>query len=224
MIICGIDPGKAGALVALTVGRDGERPEIQVFETEREFLLPGKAKRGYATAAMALTIRKLSGDMTGGAGDIAMAVIEKPSAVTGVRRLGNWAGGTLGIGFGLWAGIFAAYRLSTIELSALAWMNRMLKGRPGTGKERAIGVAMGWLPHLELPKARARAETIAEAACLAILGAQELALIERTGWKPGPSTREKKDAPPGSGGALEAKRQKAGQEVQRKVQRTGKYE
>lgn len=181
-LVLGIDPGKTGALVALRYGEptlpSGEKVRAvllsprekmagritveAVWETAREFLSPGQSKREYLPDQMHDVI-------SGMAERVELAVIETPSPPhpgTG-GKIGRQV---LGIGFGLWWMAMAANGIPRHLISPPSWMHRILRGAPGEGKERAVTVASGLIPDLRLPRAKARAQAIAEAACLAVYG------------------------------------------------------
>jgi hypothetical protein len=170
MIIIGVDPGKGGALAM--IGAEWP-PELIVKETV-DFLVPtGKGDmRDYEPNRM---VRWLRDRITFDPGT-ALAIVEKQSARPG-QGVSSML--SLGMGEGLWLGIFAALAIPVVRVAPATWTAAILKGAPGEGKARAISVASNLYPGLELPRAKARAQAIADAVCILRYGELRCCKAER---------------------------------------------
>jgi hypothetical protein len=179
MIVLGIDPGKAGAMVALRYPESRQAEvlarefkttlEVEgVWETDRSFILPQKGKREYHDDEIARVISEL-------APRTQLAVLERTVGAVifagkGEARKPIRGGGQQGEGVGLWRMALACYGIRRQFVTPGSWMARVLFGEPGQGKERAVSVASRLVPGLPLPRGKHRAQAIAEAACLALYG------------------------------------------------------
>jgi len=155
MIYVGIDPGYDGAISA--INSDGDI----VFLEDMPVISDGK-KRHYNTVAMADMLRSLV-VMDGGKVH-AMLERSQPMPKQGVTSTLK-----IGIGYGVWLGIFAGLMIPYATVRPHEWVKTVLAGLPGKGKERSILWVSQNFPEAELipEKCRKPRDGRADAICLA---------------------------------------------------------
>lgn len=151
-LIIGIDPGKSGAVAAITEAG-------AVVRLDDTPLVAG----GYDVAAMAGMLSTYRPE------DVALVVLEQSQAMPGQGVTSMF---TVGVGFGLWWGIVATLGLPLEFVRPCVWVRAILKGQPGEGKARALGYVARRFPGAELtpPRCRAPRDGRADALCLAVWG------------------------------------------------------
>lgn len=159
MLVVGIDPGKKGGIVTLN-------GSTVLAQNTMESVLVGKS---YNEHAMREAL--FDGVPDASRGEVHV-IIERQGSRPGEGHAGAFK---CGYGFGLWVGICAGMLLEYSIVSPATWQ-KVLRGAPGTGKERSILFAQRALPDLELYPGRKRKphDGLADAACLALYGQRQL--------------------------------------------------
>ncbi len=150
-VIVGVDPGKAGALVALD-----EAGRLVAAHAAEDTYCPGE----YRPAEMARLLRDLAP---------ALVVLERQHAMP---KQGLSSTFSIGRGFGLWEGVVAALEVPVHVVTSSVWQRAVLRAVPGEGKVRAILAAEARVPELVLTPGRRRKphDGLADACCLALYG------------------------------------------------------
>lgn len=151
MIVLGIDPGKAGCVVAL----DPDSMETLVLPAWSEYV----TAKEYNPAMMADVLIRW--------GSPVLVAIERQHAMP---RQGSTSALTTGYGFGLWVGLCAGMGLSYRIVRAVDWQRSIgvKSGDRSTVKARVQSSVMALLPGLDVPRAKAKREAVADAAGLAL--------------------------------------------------------
>ena len=180
MRILGIDPGKSGGLVLL------ERvwpPVVLAAHRMEELLVTIKrSKKDYNRGQLLELMLELRPEMI---------VLERQQPMTRKRQgepgppKPEGVSSTFSMAFGFGCLAMAATAVSYIrgkrkqttglvDVMPSVWTRAMFKGVRGEGKHRAILLAMEWLPQLDLTPGKVRKphQGLADAACLALYGAQ----------------------------------------------------
>jgi crossover junction endodeoxyribonuclease RuvC len=132
-VFLGIDPGQTGSLAMIRVLDDGSK-EIRLFDPPLFEVKSGKKIRHeYDEASMAATLHEFSvveKETT--------CILEKVSAMPdqGVTSMFNF-----GMGFGLWRGMLAAFRIPYTLIHPLTWKKRVMRDMPkekDAARQRAI--------------------------------------------------------------------------------------
>lgn len=149
--IIGLDPGKAGALVALD-----EAGRLVAAHAAEDSFCPGE----YRPAEMARLLGGLAPTLV---------ILERQHAMP---KQGLTSTFSIGRGFGLWEGVVAALELPLHVVTSSVWQRAVLRGVPGEGKVRAVIAAEARVPELVLTPGRRRKphDGLADAACLALYG------------------------------------------------------
>lgn len=129
MLVCGIDPGKDGAVAVLDT-----RDRGVVFLGTTPTVRIGKTKRDYNVGGMRNILSSL---------EIKMCFIEKQQAFPGQGRSSAL---NLGMGFGLWLGLLGGLKIPHDVISPRSWTSEILRDSPGEGKARNIKAAMMLFP------------------------------------------------------------------------------
>ncbi len=159
MKVCGIDPGKGGAIVILD-GRD------VIFKSKTPVVNVGRGtKKDYDTREMLSILTSH---------DLDLVVIEKQQAFPGQGVSSTFQ---TGLGYGIWIGLLTASRHPYEEVRPSKWIKAMVPGSSGSGKGAHCLAAKRILPTIDLRKSeRARKDDdgIADAALLAVYGQRHL--------------------------------------------------
>lgn len=155
IIYVGIDPGNAGALVAL--GLPGgplvlRMPTINVGTKKRKRLILDEFA----------VVQWLEEVQTHGS---IFAAIEVQQAMP---KQGSASGFRLGCSYGALCGILTTLRISHVRIRSREWQ-KVMAGTTGQGKARAVAFCRSVMPDVELvPKGcRVPQDGIADAACMA---------------------------------------------------------
>lgn len=159
MIALGIDPGRCGAVVALSIGDDGIR---SVYQVRTPALMSG---------AEYLPDRMRGALVDAGGGYRTVAVLERCGAMPGQGVSSCYA---FGHARGLWRGLLAGLGWEVLEPTPARWHRTILADIPGEGKAKAIARA-SQIAGLDLiPRGcRVPQDGLADAACLALFGLRE---------------------------------------------------
>ena len=160
MIVCGIDPGKDGAIAGL----DLDSREV-VFKHVTPTLKSGKSKREYDIVSMADILRSH---------ELGFVMIERQQAFPGQGRSSAFQ---LGVGYGIWLGLLGALAISHEIVSPRMWTGSLVRGSSGTGKGRNINAAKRLFPTLDLratERSRKAHDGIADAVLIAEYGARRI--------------------------------------------------
>jgi len=157
MIVCGIDPGKTGALVALRP--DGTSALLRMPIKEDGKSIDGKA------VALWLTLESVDVvciELIGARG-------HRNAAGKAIRNAGNEF--RFAIGVGVLHGVLDAMAIPYKTVSPMRWKVAILKGT-GTDKAAAISYVQRFLPQVDLTPGRMTKpnDGIADAACMAVYG------------------------------------------------------
>jgi hypothetical protein len=153
MIYVGIDPGFSGAISALD--SQGEL----ICLRDMPVITDGR-KKHYNVTAMVDILRELSLE-----GKV-HAMLERSQAMPGQ---GVTSMLKIGIGYGIWLGIFAGLGIPFSTVRPHEWVKTVLAGLPGKGKERSILWVSQNFPEADLTPGR-RTKPMdgrADAICLA---------------------------------------------------------
>jgi len=158
MISVGIDPGKSGAIVAL------EDDDSVLLCEDMPTLPVDKSKKDYNVPEMSRMLSELMG------GDAQIFVVLERSQA--MPKQGVTSTFKIGMGYGIWLGILGSLHTPYVTVRPAEWAKVILKGQPGKGKERSLGLVSGRLPNLPLVPdgCRAPRDGRADAACLALYG------------------------------------------------------
>jgi hypothetical protein len=146
MIHLGIDTGLDGALCCVCAG------EATFFDTPTF----KRAKREYDTARMATILKPYAGARC-------RAVIE---AVSGRPGQGTASARSIGLGFGVWIGMLAAYSIPYQVVQPAVWKRKF--GLIGAEKKASIAVALQRIPGAADSLKRAKDHNRADALLLAL--------------------------------------------------------
>ena len=162
MVVCGIDPGKSGAVAII----DGVAPpsekvlSLSVTPTVRS----GKTKREYDTSAMADVLR-------GFAIDYCIIVRQQAFRGQGVSSMFS-----LGAGYGMWLGILGCLQIPHVIVSPTVWTRKMV-GTGRDGKLSNIAACRRMFPTCDLlatERSRKPHDGLADALLLAEYGLRTL--------------------------------------------------
>jgi hypothetical protein len=153
MIYVGIDPGFKGAISAINSEGD------LICLHDMPVISDGR-KNHYNAAMMVDILRKLSLE-----GKL-HAMLERSQAMPGQ---GVTSMMKIGIGYGVWLGIFAGLEIPFSTVRPHEWVRKILSGLPGKGKERSVLWVQQNFPEAELTPGRCRKpkDGRADAICLA---------------------------------------------------------
>ena len=115
MLICGIDPGKSGAVAIIDTGSVASCRVMRVAVTPT--IKVGKTKRDYDCVAMA--------ELLSGEPKIDFCLIERQQAFRGQGVSSMFS---LGVGYGMWLGILGALRIPHETVSPRVWTKAMVGG------------------------------------------------------------------------------------------------
>lgn len=156
MRILGVDPGAGGAFALLTTDalHDVELRDMPVIEIRRR----GKTRREISEAGIAEIVTRMAPDV---------AWIERVNAMPGQGVTSMFS---FGVAVGLVRGVLAALKVPRLYVTPVEWKTTFRMGRD---KEEARRRAIDWFPRQADQLARVKDEGRAEAAFIALFGAQE---------------------------------------------------
>jgi len=152
-IYIGIDPGVSGGVACVSDG-------LHVMGLSDTPILKAGGKSLYDVAEMAAALRRFS--LMGEPIAILEAVAARPGqGVTSMFSIGR--------GYGVWQGVLSTLEIPFREVHPATWTRAVLKGAPGTGRERSIAFATKMFPGAELVPLGCRKprDGRADALCLA---------------------------------------------------------
>ena len=152
-VYIGIDPGLTGAVSAI----DENYNVLGLVDTPT---IKSGGKTLYDVAEMAATLRRFG--LMGEPIAILEAVAARPGqGVTSMFSIGR--------GYGVWQGVLSTLEIPFREVHPATWTRAVLKGAPGTGRERSIAFATKMFPGAELVPLGCRKprDGRADALCLA---------------------------------------------------------